>query len=82
MYNTTFIDITNQIWESRNQSIEEREKNMAKIKNILIDIEYFLQEGLDPEKIAEQLGCPLDWVNQVQHNLLMNYSVHDTGGEW
>jgi len=37
---------------------------MSKVSDVLIEISEHLDTELSDEQIAEQLGCPVNWVTQ------------------
>lgn len=47
---------------------------MAKIKNVVADIEKRLAAGQTPEHIAKTLNIPLNWVTEVEMD--MDYSEY------
>jgi hypothetical protein len=42
---------------------------MAKIQNILIEIQDRLVSGEAPNKIAEQMGVPLHWITETEMDM-------------
>jgi hypothetical protein len=43
---------------------------MARMKDILMDIEDMLMDEMPVDKIVETLGVPLAWVLEVKYNLI------------
>ncbi len=54
---------------------------MGKIKNIFIEIDQMLADGLDPKEIAKMLGVPLQWVTEQEMDMdWTDYPVDEAYG--
>jgi hypothetical protein len=45
---------------------------MARMKDLLIDIEEMLMDEMPVDRIVEKTGVPLAWVLEVKYNLIQN----------
>lgn len=56
---------------------------MAKIKNVLVEIQDRLVSGQNPADIAKVLGVPLHWVTEAEMDMdIVPYPLIDYSGDY